>query len=554
MPLNREFLAELGAKPIFCFTSDIDWADDEMIAFAYSIFDEYEVPITPFLTHDSEFLKRRFANFEFRVGLHPNFLSGSTHGEDINQILDHVVSLNPSSTFFRCHHYYDTTEVTEKFRQRDFGFDSNINFAPSSNLVPLVHESGLIRYPVFLGDGTLLSNFSDGDLTDLLMLLSAPGLKIFNFHPVHVCLNTPNTEHYREFKKSGRSWRDWVHQGTGTRSNLIRLLDAVRRECSMGIHYLWDLHHMATNPEAVNSRSAKTADTTWTPASQVPISAEEYDKLDNAERATFKRASFNQLAAKGIYGTSRDYNLRELEIDFIIEAIRSFAAQLGRKPRIVDLGCGNGYTTLRIAAELEADILGLDFAEALIAEAQKLSAQFADCGHSLPRFETADIAQGGLQSSFFDVVVTERVLLNLVDRSSQENMLKQVHGLLASGGMYVLIEGNSDGLQRLNAVRQDVGLQPIPDRGFDNVGALKFREAEFEALIEKLFFTIERRNFGTYFLISRVAHPLFVAPEAPEFAHKLNFVARQLQSRCPDLFNGGHLIGRVLKKRNEDQG
>lgn len=92
-----------------------------------------------------------------------------------------------------------------------------------------------------------------------------------------------------------------------------------------------------------------------------------------------------------------------------------------------------------------------------------------------------------------------------------------------------------------------MGLQPIPDRGFD-IGALKFREAEFEVTIDGLFVTVDRCCFGTYFLISRVAHPLSVAPKAPAFDHKLNEVARKLQRRCPDLFDGNHLMGRVLKK------
>lgn len=165
--------------------------------------------------------------------------------------------------------------------------------------------------------------------------------------------------------------------------------------------------------------------------------------MDNAKRATYKRAAFNELAARGIYGTSRDFNLRELEIDFIVEAIRPSNAGLGREPRIVDLGCGNGYTTLRTAAALQADILGIDFAEALIAEARELSTRFADSGHPMPRFEAGDITEIELPESHFDVVVTGRVLLNLVDRTAQEEMLKRICKVLVPGGIYVLVEGDT---------------------------------------------------------------------------------------------------------------
>ena len=549
MPISQSFLTELKAKPLFCFTSDMDWAEDDMIAHAFSIFDQYEVPVTPFLTNRSEFLDRRFSKFEDRIGLHPNFLAGSSHGRNVNEVCEHVISLNPASRFFRCHQFYDVSEVTQAFSDRGFSFDFNLYLPGEPNLQPFVHESGLIRYPVFLGDGTLLEKFPDGDLSELLELVMTPGLKIFNFHPVHVCLNAPSLEYYRQFRTQKCNWRYFVHKGDGIRTSLFRLLDTVRRRPSMGIYSLSDLHQLIeTNaPKKMAVRAAK-SDAVTTPAVPSPVSADDYDKLDNEQRAAFKRGAFNQLATKGIYGTSRDFNLRELEIDFIIKSIQQHTAGLGRTPRVVDLGCGNGYTTLRIAESQPVNMLGVDFAEALVAEALELSKSFNGSGNPMPRFQTGDITKIDFERGAFDVAVTERVLLNLVDQVAQQAMLKKIHQLLAPHGIYVMVEGNSDGLQRLNSVRQDLGLQPIPDRGFDNVGALKFREADFDSMIDGLFATVDKRSFGTYFLISRVVHPLLVAPNTPAFDHKINAIARNIESRCPDVFNGGHLLARVLRK------
>lgn len=152
------------AGPLFCFTADMDWADDEAISFLYSIFDEYEVPLTPFITNQSDFLTRRFADDPAQIGVHPNFLPGSTHGETVAEVCDHVTALNPAAKFYRSHCYYEASTVASAFRQRGFEFDSNLDLLPQPGLQPLRHSSGLVRYPVFLGDGTWFKSSRRGFL------------------------------------------------------------------------------------------------------------------------------------------------------------------------------------------------------------------------------------------------------------------------------------------------------------------------------------------------------------------------------------------------------
>ncbi len=336
-----------------------------------------------------------------------------------------------------------------------------------------------------------------------------------------------------------------MHQGVGTRSNLRRLLDEVRRRPGSTCRSLPDLHRFAVSGEAASASASASASVTG--QSQTAITRREYDQMNNAQRAAYKRAAFNELASRGLYATSRDFNLRELEVEFIIQEIEHFAERSDRRLRIADLGCGNGYTTLRIAEAVDADIVGIDFADALIDGARELAEDFAGRLRCAPRFELGDITTMPLPPQHFDVVVTERVLLNMTDIAAQAAMLRRIHDLLRPGGIYVLAEGNRDGLRRLNALRVELGLEAIPDREeYQNVGSLKFDEDAFETMIDGLFKTLATRNFGSYFLISRVVHPLLVAPNAPTFDHKINEIARHLQSCRPDLFDGSHLMGRVL--------
>ncbi len=534
--LNPDFARNLGAKPVFCFTSDIDWADEEAIAACFSVFDEFEVPLTPFVTHKSPYIEKRFTGWMQRVGVHPNFLEGSTHGSTTAEVCRHMQSLNPAAKFYRSHHFYSTSNVADQFKAMGYEYDSNLSLYPQPDIRPLLHSSGLMRYPVFFGDGMWFNQFPDRDVSELIPLLATPGLKIFNFHPIHVALNTPNSAHYKAYRESGRPWQDKVADGGGTRTNLIQLLRAIRSIDSLGAVYLSDLHDMATLAEGEVVRSKPSASVSVTTAG-------DYDAMDEQKRSAFKQGEFSKQAGGGRYATSRDTNMRELEIDFIISSIKAFKPGT---PRIVDLGCGNGYTTLRMASEIDAKVTGIDFAESLIADTPELARELGVT--NMPDFRVGDITTLPVPDGSFDVVVTERVLLNMTSVESQRAMLDKIHAMLAPGGLYIMVEGNRDGLAKLNETREALGLVAIPDRGHGNVGSLKFEEDEFENMTAGKFTTLDTRNFGTYFLISRVVHPKLVAPATPAFEHALNRIARDVQKVLPDLFAGSHLMGRVLKK------
>jgi len=146
--INPDFVREISSKPIFCFTSDLDWADEEAIGMCFALFDEFEVPLTPFITHKSPCIEKRFSGWMQRVGVHPNFLEGSTHGRTVPEVCRYVQSLNPAAKFYRSHHFYSTSNIADQFRAMGSEYVSNLSLFPQSDIRPLLHSSGLIRYPV----------------------------------------------------------------------------------------------------------------------------------------------------------------------------------------------------------------------------------------------------------------------------------------------------------------------------------------------------------------------------------------------------------------------
>jgi len=178
--------------------------------------------------------------------------------------------------------------------------------------------------------------------------------------------------------------------------------------------------------------------------------------------------------------------------------------------------------------------------------ARVLTERFSAELKSVPEFQQCDVRHLPFAENSFDCVISERCLQNLPSRKDQFQTIREVHRVLKHGGVYLMVEGTDDGLSRLNAVREQVGLDPIPPVSEENVSALRFREEEIKKFLRELFEIETVQFFGTYYLISRVVHPLLVQPEKPKFDAKINTIARKIAEVLPDIGELGHVMGYKL--------
>jgi ubiquinone/menaquinone biosynthesis C-methylase UbiE len=532
---------ELLEQPIFCFTTDIDWASEAAIQATWQLFDCYDIPLTPFITHESAALRARFATPELKakVGLHPNFLPGSTHGNTVPEVIDHVQNLWPQARGFRSHSFFDTSHVTAEMVRRGLSYDSNVCLWLQPNGVPLTHASGLIRFPVFWEDDVHFGHDYPFDFDLLRAHFDQPGLKIINIHPIHVALNVPNNEFYQKNKHLNGSadpeqWHNAAHRGVGTRTLLTAMLEHVRA-LGCQAHYLADVFARVTHPQrpARHPRHATNPPHAHQDGDSTIVN--EYLSAPVETRAALVRSNYDMRDKDQLYVTSRDFHLRELEIDFLAEHLRP--------GKILDLGCGNGYTIVSLARRIAAEYLGLDFSAKMLEGAASLVQHFAADLKSVPTFQQADVRHLAFADSMFDCVLSERCVLNLPSRDDQWRTIREVHRVLKAGGQYLLVEGTEDGLERLNDLRAKMGLEPIPSVSAENASSLKFREAELETVLAPLFVIAKKHYFGLYYLISRVVHPLLAAPENPKFDSKINAIARQLSGVLPFDAELGHVVG-----------
>jgi hypothetical protein len=233
MTSRQSFFPQLASKPTFVLTGDQDWAPDWALESTLTLADERSTPFHLFVTNKSPLLAE-VATTGLTLGIHPNFMDGSTHGGNEREVLDTCQAMVPEATTFRCHAFAENTYILRELVARSFTADSNLLAFLQPQLVPIVHGAGLLRFPVFLEDDVLL-DWARGelDLGDVHRYLFTPGLKILNFHPSLVGLNVPNFDYYNERREAmfgsgpnGRALKPYGGRGIAT--VLGEIIDAVR--------------------------------------------------------------------------------------------------------------------------------------------------------------------------------------------------------------------------------------------------------------------------------------------------------------------------------------
>jgi ubiquinone/menaquinone biosynthesis C-methylase UbiE len=529
--------------PILTF--DVDWAPDYMIDFAAEVLLEAKVRSTWFVTHQSPAVDRLRRHPElFELGIHPNFLPGSSHGETPRQVLETCLAMVPEAQSLRTHSLVQSTPLLcEVMQSTGLSIDATLFLPGQTHVEPFRFEwdgHSLLRIPFHWEDDHEMSSASPR----WKLAAGRSTGEVFNFHPIHVYLNSADMDAYGSLKArfprvsaiDQASADAVVNHGPGTRTLFAEVVERIRAAGdSVRLIDLRERWAMAAGEKISRIAAGRVA---------VEVEArrlDTYQAADADQRAQQVRARYDALDASNVYATSRDFNLRELEIGFIREHAKG--------PDILDIGCGNGYTLVSLARTIDGNLIGLDFSENMIEGARGLVDRFEAELRCRPSFSTCDVRRLPYDDSSFDTVISERLIFNLPTREDQHATLREVHRVLKPGGLYLMVEGNEDGLRRLNAVRERVGLEPIPTVDSESFSSLKLNETELRRWLEPEFEIAEERFFGTYYLISRVVHPLLVYPDQPRFDAPINTIARKVAEVLPDAGRLGHVTGYKLIAR-----
>lgn len=209
------------------FTSDIDWAPEQVIEDFLDLFLEYNVKCTFFCTHESHTLKK--ANKDLiELAIHPNFndnFLGKTNNSPKN-IIDNLMNIYPEAVGVRSHSLTSNSYLQLLFHELGLLYDSNLYYPFVDKAQAYKCWTGLTRIPFHWEDDLHFyeKKSYDFDFTNLI----ENNRLILNFHPIHVFLNTDCLETYQQGKKFYQEPNELIKfrnkDKIGTRDLLIKLL------------------------------------------------------------------------------------------------------------------------------------------------------------------------------------------------------------------------------------------------------------------------------------------------------------------------------------------
>ena len=216
----------------------------------------------------------------------------------------------------------------------------------------------------------------------------------------------------------------------------------------------------------------------------------------------------------------KDKNLYFLEIKAIISHIYKSIKNFSKKKEdiiILELGCGTGELLRQInnnlknfsSFNLNPKYVGVDFSINAIKQAKKnaLDNQTFKCEDFLNYLVSKE-------SNSFDIIVTQRAIMAIMDEKLQNKVLYEINRVLKEDGKGIFSECFNSGLNKLNELRKTANLDPI-----EKVWHSLYLE-------EKNFFqTFKNVDFddfcSTYFLITRIIYPYFDTPIHNQAIHDI---------------------------------
>lgn len=224
---------------------------------------------------------------------------------------------------------------------------------------------------------------------------------------------------------------------------------------------------------------------------------------------------------------------RELEYDYV-------CAYLEPHMRVLEVGCGNGFSTRRFREHV-AHVDAFDYSEEMVERAR----QFV--GEENNRFFRDNVLDLRNADASYDCVVCVRVLINLADLDEQLRALEVMTGVVGPDGLLVLAEGFTDGFAGLDALRGAVGLPPVTPAAINFYSST----ADVVPVLERSFDVEDTFHLGSYDYLTRIFYPLLVGPENAThntvFSEQASKLARQ---HNPQSFQPlSRMRGFVLRKR-----
>lgn len=195
------------------------------------------------------------------------------------------------------------------------------------------------------------------------------------------------------------------------------------------------------------------------------------------------KSHWNALAREhgfDLKSTTKTETIKRLEVNAFVRAINKFFNASGEN-LVLEVGCGNGRNVFELANYFPLDkFVGVDYSEDMIVAAN----QFLEV---LPkqnvRFEVGDVLSLHNKPRYktrFNLVFTDRLLINLNTWELQMSALRQLKDCLKDRGILMILENFTQSYANQNKLRSAIGL---PERTPDPYNRF-INEHDFEKYVE----------------------------------------------------------------------
>lgn len=223
----------------YAITFDIDWAPDYAILKCLDLVNNANCKATFFTTHDTP-INREITDCGHNLGIHPNFLPGSSQGSDVKSIITQCLSYAPDAWCMRTHALVQSTpllhEIFASFPQLKLDVSLLMHRSPFAHKVRWDFDGVSFERLLYnWEDDAQFSAFNQDKVPELFF----GELTVYDFHPIHVFLNSTDGSEYRKLKKEQSSdplssfdlhvVNKYINNGIGTQNYLKEVLSSANR-------------------------------------------------------------------------------------------------------------------------------------------------------------------------------------------------------------------------------------------------------------------------------------------------------------------------------------
>jgi len=224
-------------------TFDIDWAPDYILEHCIEFCGELDMRVTYFATHQTKLLDQINCSNDNELAVHPNFdnlLNRKEGQKGVEIILKELRDFAPSARSIRSHSVLQSARLLDIFAASGFTHDVNtwIPHWSGIQLGPWKDHNGIVMVPFYWADDIYCVNQQSRNVRGLL---DRPGLKVLDFHPVHLYLNTDSYELYESSKPYHNEPKALERYRNNSTKNGVRvfleelIIEAKRKDLGMGL-------------------------------------------------------------------------------------------------------------------------------------------------------------------------------------------------------------------------------------------------------------------------------------------------------------------------------